>query len=40
MSEQIPHTNTGAYSMDDAVRYEAEVMVEAGKPIELRMVSA
>ncbi len=40
VSEQIPHTNTGAYSMDDACRHETRVTVEPGRRIDLAMVSA
>ena len=40
VSEQIPHTNTGGYSMDDAVRYDTRVIVEAGEDVELPLVSA
>ncbi|MDE0349177.1 MAG: alpha/beta hydrolase [Gammaproteobacteria bacterium] len=39
VSEQIPHTNTGGYSMDDAVRYETRAMVEPGAYVALPLVS-
>ncbi len=39
VSEQIPHVNTGSYSMDDASRYDTRVVVEPGRRVELHMVS-
>lgn len=39
VSEQIPHTNTGGYSMDDAVRYDTRVVVEPGAYVALSLVS-
>ncbi len=39
VSEQIPHVNTGSYSLDDAGRYDTRVVVEPGRRVELHMVS-
>ena len=39
LSEQIPHTNVGTYSMDDAKRYETRVTVAPGRYVDLPMRS-
>lgn len=39
VSDQYPHTNTGAYTLDDACVYRTNLIVEPGKPIGLEMTS-
>lgn len=37
ISEQFPHVATGGYTLDDAVRYEVEVVVKQGEAIEINL---
>ena len=40
ISEQYPHVATGAYTLDDAVRYETAINIRKSKKINLRLTSS